>query len=135
MGWGLLILLCFEMGMISGTFNLLPFLLGIPRIIISIVSIDDSLESHEIFLARTVQRNPLHYFIELQTGICFDNKCRPLDIVIYWNITGRYLGFELLDGEFLSKYDHTPFTKRSMRNCIICWQTHSCHWVILSLKS
>ena len=74
------------------------------------VSIDDSPEGHEIFLARMGDGTPLHYFIELRTGICFDNKCRPLDIVLYWNITGRYLGFELLDGEFLSKYDHTPFT-------------------------
>ena len=74
------------------------------------VSIDDSSDDHEVFLSKMSGGTPLHYFIELRTGICFDNKCRPLDIVLYWNITGRYLGFELLDGEFLSKYDHTPFT-------------------------
>lgn len=76
------------------------------------VSINDSLESQEIFQARTFSGTPLHYYIELQTGVCFDNTCRPLNIVVYWNITGRYLGFELLDGEFLSKYDHQPFTEK-----------------------
>jgi len=76
------------------------------------VPIDDSWESGDIFLAKTYSGTPLYYFNELRTGICFDNKCRPLDIVLYWNITGRYLGFELLDGEFLSKYDHTPFTQK-----------------------
>jgi hypothetical protein len=74
------------------------------------VSIGDSPDDNEVFLSQMSDGTPLHYFIELRTGICFDNKCRPLDIVLYWNITGRYLGFELLDGEFLSKYDHTPFT-------------------------
>jgi hypothetical protein len=74
------------------------------------VSIGDSPDDHEIYLSKMSDGTPLYYSIELRTGICFDNKCRPLDIVLYWNITGRYLGFELLDGEFLSKYDHTPFT-------------------------
>jgi hypothetical protein len=74
------------------------------------VSIGDSHDDNDVFLSKMSDGTPLHYFIELRTGICFDNKCRPLDIVLYWNITGRYLGFELLNGEFLSKYDHTPFT-------------------------
>lgn len=74
------------------------------------VSIEDPPEGEEIFLVRTSSGTPLHYYMELHTGVCFDNKCRPLKIVVYWNITGRYLGFELLDGEFLSKYDHEPFT-------------------------
>ncbi|MDN3690468.1 hypothetical protein [Cyclobacterium jeungdonense] len=76
------------------------------------VSIKDSPEGEEIFQAKTSSGTPLHYFMELHTGVCFDNKCRPLKIVVYWNITGRYLGFELLDGEFLSKYDHEPFTQK-----------------------
>jgi hypothetical protein len=79
---------------------------------VTTVFIADSLAEQDIFLARTSNGTPLYYFIELRTGICFDNKCRPLDMVLYWNITGRYLGFELPDGEFLSKYDHTPFTKK-----------------------
>jgi hypothetical protein len=108
-----LILLCFRNGDDIRYFQpaTLPIEDSTDVITVSIVSFDDSLESDEIFLARTASGTPLYYFIELQTGICFDNKCRPLDIVIYWNITGRYLGFELLDGEFLSKYDHTPFTQ------------------------
>ena len=31
------------------------------------------------------------------------------DITVFWNITGRYLGFELVGDEFLSKHDHEPF--------------------------
>lgn len=62
-----------------------------------------------LFLVQTKEDIPLYYFQRYQTGVCFDNKCRPLDILIYWNITGRYLGFKLPDGEFLSKTDHEPF--------------------------
>jgi len=62
-----------------------------------------------LFLTQTEGDIPLYYFQRYQTGICFDNKCRPLDILIYWNITGRYLGFKLPRDEFLSKTDHEPF--------------------------
>ncbi len=52
---------------------------------------------------------PLSYHRSIQASVCFDGKCRLLDIVLYWNTTGRYLGFELPEGEFLSKSDHEPF--------------------------
>jgi hypothetical protein len=70
----------------------------------------DSLSSDSLFLLRTGENIPLHYFRRIHTGVCFDNKCRELDIVVYWNITGRYLGFELPEGEFLSKSEHKPFS-------------------------
>ena len=75
------------------------------------VSINDSLTRQEIRYGENSNAVPLNYSMDLHTETCFDNKCRLLKIVIYWNITGRYLGFELVDGEFLSKYDHEPFTE------------------------
>lgn len=54
---------------------------------------------------------PISYTRSIRTGVCFDNKCRPLDVILHWNVTGRYLGFELPKKEFLSKYDHEPFTE------------------------
>jgi hypothetical protein len=70
----------------------------------------DTLFSDSLFLLRTGENIPIHYFRRIHTGVCFDNKCRELDIVVYWNITGRYLGFELPEGEFLSKTEHKPFS-------------------------
>ncbi|MEQ8556003.1 MAG: hypothetical protein RIC06_21850 [Cyclobacteriaceae bacterium] len=63
-----------------------------------------------VYQVKRPDDTPLYYYTLLHTGVCFDNKCRPLSIYIYWNITGRYLGFEMPDEEFLSKYDHEPFT-------------------------
>lgn len=64
-----------------------------------------------LFQIRSSSGLPLAYYKKIYTGVCFDNECRMLDIVLYWNITGRYLGFELPEGEFLSKFDHEPFTE------------------------
>lgn len=69
----------------------------------------DTVNDDALYLVKTKEQIPIHYFRKIATEVCFDNQCRLLDIIVFWNITGRYLGFELPDGEFLSKYDHEPF--------------------------
>ena len=54
---------------------------------------------------------PVYYSRNISTGVCYDNQCKQLNITLYWNPTGRYLGFELPEKEFLSKDDHVPFTE------------------------
>jgi hypothetical protein len=65
-----------------------------------------------LFLVEFKDKRPHYYFQQYDTGVCFDNKCRPLSILIYWSATGRYLGFELPEKEFLSKTDHEPFSRK-----------------------
>jgi hypothetical protein len=77
-----------------------------------IVAFKDMLNDDSLYLIKTKEHIPIHYFRKIATEVCFDKKCRLLEITVYWNITGRYLGFELPDGEFLSKYDHEPFVAR-----------------------
>lgn len=62
-----------------------------------------------ISLQESTNNIPLYYFKRVVEEVCFDSECRILDVLVYWNITGRYLGFELPKGEFLSKLDHEPF--------------------------
>ncbi|MCP4975348.1 MAG: hypothetical protein GY931_04230 [Maribacter sp.] len=76
-----------------------------------IVTFKDSVTNETIFLCKTKDNIPLHYFKKVTGEVCDDEECRLLNIVVYWNITGRYLGFELPKGEFLSKYDHDPFSE------------------------
>lgn len=52
---------------------------------------------------------PVFYSKNIRTSVCFDNQCRLLVATVYWNPTGRYLGYSLPNGEFLSKKDHDPF--------------------------
>ena len=71
------------------------------------ISFGDSL-----FLSQTSNGTPKSFYQHYSTGVCFDNQCRPLDIILHWSISGRYLGFEMPKGEFLSKTDHDPFTRK-----------------------
>ncbi|NOR74597.1 MAG: hypothetical protein GQ525_05515 [Draconibacterium sp.] len=52
---------------------------------------------------------PVKYSRKIVVGVCIDDECRLVNIELFWNITGRYLGFELPEGEFLSKTEHSPF--------------------------
>lgn len=71
----------------------------------------DTLTNDLIYLRTSKDNIPLYYYKDVKGVVCFDEECRLLDIVVYWNITGRYLGFELPKGEFLSKHDHEPFSE------------------------
>lgn len=74
------------------------------------VDFQDSIPGNVLFQVRSKEGYPLSYSREVKTAVCFDNKCRLMNIVLHWNITGRYLGFELPEGEYLSKAEHKPFT-------------------------
>lgn len=81
----------------------------------SIVTQEDSIPNDTLFQVRSEEGFPLAYYRKINTNVCFDGKCRMLKVRLYWNITGRYLGLELPEGEFLSKSDHEPFTSSEYR--------------------
>ena len=63
-----------------------------------ILTYNDELNNDTLYLLKTQKNIPLNYYKNIETGVCFDKECRPLKITVYWNITGRYLGFELKKG-------------------------------------
>lgn len=73
----------------------------------------DGVEKRNVTLYQYISKDgfPVYYSRSVHTGVCYDNQCKLLDITLYWNPTGRYLGFELPENEFLSKDDHVPFTE------------------------
>ena len=77
----------------------------------TVVTIKDSVTNETVFLRKIKDNILLDYYKKVKGEVCYDDECRLLDIVVYWNITGRYLGFELPKGEFLSKYNHEPFSE------------------------
>ncbi|MCE6991099.1 hypothetical protein [Dyadobacter sp. CY323] len=74
-----------------------------------ILKFDDDDVADTLFEVRSAEGYPVSYFRNIRTSVCFDNKCRLLAIRLYWNITGRYLGYEVPKGEYLSKAEHEPF--------------------------
>ena len=69
-----------------------------------------------LFQVLTASGEPQAYYRHLIREVCFDGQCRLLNVFLHWNVTGRYLGFELPAGEFLSKTEHEPFTTREYRD-------------------
>jgi len=76
----------------------------------------DTLSEDTLFQFRASNGTPVSYFRKIQTSVCFDNKCRPLNLIVHWNVTGRYLGIELPPGEYLSKAEHEPFTREEYQH-------------------
>lgn len=72
----------------------------------------DDVEKKEVTLYQYLSKEgfPVYYSRNVYTGVCYDNQCKFLNMTLYWNPTGRYLGFEMPENEFLSKDDHVPFT-------------------------
>lgn len=66
-------------------------------------------DTDTLFQVLSANGEPLSYYQKITTEVCFDGNCRLLRVHLYWNVTGRYLGFELPPKEFLSKAEHEPF--------------------------
>ena len=72
---------------------------------------EDTLAWDTLYQVKGENGWPVSYHRKIEASVCFDNKCRQLNIVLHWNITGRYLGFELPKDEYLSKAEHEPFVR------------------------
>lgn len=75
------------------------------------LSISDPETLETIYQVQSQHGYPLYYYKDVSTEVCLSSECRPIQINIYWNITGRYLGYMLEDGQILSKREHAPFDK------------------------
>lgn len=73
------------------------------------INFEDTVSDDTLFISRSSKGVPVFYFRKINTGVCIDNKCKILNIILYWTVTGRYLGFELSKDEFLSKSEHKKF--------------------------
>jgi hypothetical protein len=88
-------------------------ILGAEGAVIPVPSaVQDSIVTDTVFQVFSKEGYPIRYYKKIRTSVCFDNKCRLLKCTLYWNITGRYLGFELEKGEYLSKARHKPFKRK-----------------------
>ncbi|MEZ4921743.1 MAG: hypothetical protein R2780_01105 [Crocinitomicaceae bacterium] len=54
---------------------------------------------------------PKYFYSNIFTPVCNTGECLPVKINIYWDLTGKYLRFDLAEGEILTKLDHVPFSK------------------------
>ena len=83
--------------------------LEIEKVVPFYTDIKDTIPNDTLLIYFDKNENPVKYSRKIITGVCIDGECRLVNIELFWNTTGRYLGFKLPKGEFLSKTEHDPF--------------------------
>lgn len=55
------------------------------------------------------QELPAYYSADIFTQVCETGECKPVRIILNWDLTGNYLNYEMPPGAILTKMDHIPF--------------------------
>lgn len=75
-----------------------------------IINFSDTLQNDTLLIYYDRERTPVKYSRRVICNVCVKQECRLVNIELFWNITGRYLGFMLPEGEFLTKNIHEHFS-------------------------
>jgi len=81
----------------------------IAKTIPHIIHFNDTLFNDTLLEHSSADNFPVMYSRKIMTAVCIKGECRLVRIELFWDCTGRYLGFELPPGEFLSKTEHVKF--------------------------
>lgn len=58
---------------------------------------------------------PDRYVSHINTLVCEDGLCQPLEIALYWDLLGNFSSYELPPGKPLTKWDHIEFNREDHR--------------------
>lgn len=94
---------------ISPTDEVIPFYEGVS---VSELSRGESGDSAAIYLLKDSLQDPLCYYSDIFSPVCFDNSCRAVSLRIYWDLCGEFLGFKVAADDPLTKNRHEPFSKQ-----------------------
>lgn len=76
--------------------------------ITNFLNLKDTLNNY-YFLHYDKNVNPYFYKSSLTTPVCETGVCKLVNIDLYWDLAGDFIGFDLDNGE-LTKINHEPFT-------------------------
>jgi len=65
---------------------------------------------HNVQLLFNSKEQPVLYSSEITTPVCDDTLCKIVNIKIYWNLLGNYVGYDTIAKRPLTKFDHLEFT-------------------------
>ena len=54
---------------------------------------------------------PECYHARIFTPVCETERCYAIEIDFYWDLIGRFMGYDTIPGQGLTKLDHIPFTE------------------------
>lgn len=67
--------------------------------------------SYDLNLAFNKIDKPKFYYSKLVTPVCESGECYLVEVSIFWDLIGNYLGFKLPRDKILTKIDHKHFDK------------------------
>ena len=76
-----------------------------------LINFNDTIPNDSLTIYYSGINEPVAFSRDIHTAVCMDSLCRLVDITLFWEITGRYLGFKLPPGTELTKKKHLPFTE------------------------
>jgi len=74
-----------------------------------LINFNDSIPDDTLTIYFSAASLPEAFSRNIYTAVCIDSLCRPVDITLYWEVTGKYLGYSFPPGEELTKREHVPF--------------------------
>lgn len=54
---------------------------------------------------------PQYFYSDIFTQVCETGECKPVTIVLFWDLLGNYTHYEMPENAILTKQNHVPFTK------------------------
>lgn len=63
-----------------------------------------------VYLVYNDQNLPDYYMTQLQSPVCMENLCNPIDIEIQWDLLGYFKDYMENPDDPVTKFDHQPFT-------------------------
>jgi len=76
-----------------------------------LINFNDSIPDDTLTIYLSATSQPEAFSRNIYTAVCIDSLCRPVDITLYWEMTGKFTGYSLPPGEELTKREHVPFTE------------------------
>ena len=70
----------------------------------------DSMGQQDVFMLVDTENVPVLYVSDISTPVCADGECRLMDIRLYWNLLGKYAGFDRYPALPLTKFEHEEFS-------------------------
>lgn len=64
-----------------------------------------------VYLVRNSNDIPIYYTTRLQSPVCMENLCNPIDIVIQWDLLGYFKDYVENPDDPVTKFDHQPFNE------------------------
>ncbi|MCH2208331.1 MAG: hypothetical protein MK132_21010 [Lentisphaerales bacterium] len=66
---------------------------------------------HELIIHKDKDGHPCGYSMSLVNSVCLDNKCKLVEVTMYWDDAGNYSHLKYPENKPLTKVEHDPFTE------------------------